>query len=380
LTLRGEATYPSGMQSVEVGLLRLYNAQGFHLRGGDEIVVTFVIGAIQVRAYLGPNPRHQVPTMQLGPPEPVEPENPEKKSRAKPQDIPPADKFPADFYTELVAIKKIRVDDEIATAFRDRNAAARDEVLERVEQERGSLTKALDFVAGVLGLRYHYLLVRTPIMEYPLAYRGAGASYAFGASLSIRFLPAHEWDISKDGLAVAKSWIPRLRDEWDWEQASEVLSWLLRAWSAEDPILEFVSLFIPLECVIPGSTPDTDFWQQEKKSLLEIVRKEASGQERKKLAAFVKKLTPPPASLSARFGEWARQAALPSWEEDVDTFRRFNKIRNELLHAGKVGSKSRVKPGEDDARALEMIAARYVSLALFGDANFFHIPKKDPAS
>jgi len=45
-----------------------------------------------------------------------------------------------------------------------------------------------------------------------------------------------------------------------------------------------------------------------------------------------------------------------------------------LVHAGNRRVKSRIAVAADDVRTLEDIAARYVSLALFGDANVYQIP------
>jgi hypothetical protein len=69
--------------------------------------------------------------------------------------------------------------------------------------------------------------------------------------LPITVTESYLLDISNEGLEAIRAKMPLLERKWTWEKASEILAWLLRAWGAEDPILRFVSLFIPLDCVIP---------------------------------------------------------------------------------------------------------------------------------
>lgn len=119
-----------------------------------------------------------------------------------------------------------------------------------------------------------------------------------------------------------------------------------------------------------------DAWDQKRSAVLAIIEKEAAAQDRNELSKFLTDLRPPPLPLASRFKKWATDAALPEWEHDVAAFTQFNKMRNLLVHAGKKGVKSRVTVAADDVRTLEDIAARYVSLALFGDANVYQIPKR----
>jgi hypothetical protein len=363
------------MTTVRIGYSRLYNARGCSLRGRDEVLLRFTFGTINVEAYVGPNPRHIIAAFKIGPAEPKDATVRGRVSRAREYELPFPETFPTDFYTELVATEAIEVDDALAAAFHGRDEVARAEMLRRAEEREPLLTTALDYVAGVLGLRLHYVLVRTPITEQRYAYRDKGAPYAFSTRLHVKVIATHEWDVSDEGLTATKSRMPTLRRGWTWEKAAEVLAWLLRAWAAEDPVLEFVSLFIPLECVIPKlPMMGKDAWDQRQRAVLAIIEKEAA-QDYNELSKFVTALRPPPPPLASRFEKWAADAALPGWKRDIETFRRFNRMRNSLLHAGTAGAKSHVVVEADNVRTLEDIAARYVSLALFGDTNVYQNPE-----
>ena len=186
----------------------------------------------------------------------------------------------------------------------------------------------------------------------------------------------YQWDVSDTGLTVTKIRMPTLQQGKTWKEAAEVLAWLLRAWAAEDPVLEFVSLFIPLERVIPPLPPmGKEAWDQKRNAILAILEKEASAQDRNELSKFLQTLRPSSPSLARRFKEWATDAALPGWTQDVEAFEKFQKMRNSLVHRGDRSVKSHITVAEDDVRTLEDIAARYVSLALFGNANVYQTPR-----
>src|SRR5258705_7072247 len=79
--------------------------------------------------------------------------------------VPSPEKFPSDFYTELVALQQVKVKGDLASAFQARDMQARDEILRIAAEHRLLLSLALDCVAGIIGLRLHSLLVAMPITE-----------------------------------------------------------------------------------------------------------------------------------------------------------------------------------------------------------------------
>jgi hypothetical protein len=363
------------MKIVRVGLGRLFNADGFSLLGRDEILLPFPLGSIEVLAYIGRNPRHIIGTFTIGPRQSQDPKA--KDSVSREYIIPSPEKFPADFYVELVAVQAIEVDDALGAAFHSGDMGARQDVLRKADERRPSLTAALDCVAGILGLRLHKILVTTSITEQLYTYRDNSTSYTLSMSLPVTVTESYELDVSDEDLAAIRNRIPKLKRAWPPEKAAEIFAWLLRAWAAEDSVLEFVSLFIPLELIIPNlPSPERNAWEQQRTALLDLIGKKSRSQELRELRHFVAKIQVPPPSLASRFENWAGRAALPGWREDVAAFRKFQRMRNSLVHAGEKPLKSRIAVGENDVRTLEDIAERYISLALFGDANIYESRKR----
>ena len=366
------------MKKVRVGLGRLYNAHACSLLGRKEIDMGFHFGAIDVHAYVGPKTRHIVLAMKVGPDKPIDEKlRSSHVTRERGYDVPSPEIFPADLYAELVATQLLEVEDALATAFYDRDDTARKEMLRRAREQKALFTSALDYTAGVLGLRLHHLLVSTPILEQCYAYRRKGEPYAFSIVLQVKNIGAYQFDATDEGVGAVKKRLPQLQPKWRWEKAAEVLAWLLRAWAAKDSVLKFVSLFTPLECVIPGVPKnELDEWEKNRKAILALVKEHAEVQDRKNLTGFLTGLRVPPQPLAERFGNWAAKAALPGWKNDVTAFRKFSKMRNSLLHAGQPDVEFRITVEPDDVRTLEDIAERYVSLALFGDANVYQSKKR----
>ena len=173
------------------------------------------------------------------------------------------------------------------------------------------------------------------------------------------------------GQNVIKERLTDLVSRWKCEKASEVLAWLLRAWSAEDPVLKFVSLFTPLESVMPPMPPDKKAkeFKENRDKIFSLIRDHADGLDKANLRMLVKDVPSPP--LAKRFENWASSAILPGWENDIVAFNKFSGMSNSLLHRGEPDVKFEVDILPDDVRTLEDITERYVSLALFGDANVY---------
>ena len=138
----------------------------------------FRVGDIDVDAYVGPHKRHVVFGAKVRSPVPKGERVPYRVSQEREHEVPSPEIFPADLYTELIATQALEVEEALATAFFDRDTAARGEVLGKAALKQALFTGALDFVAGVLGLHLHHLLVAMPIDEQCFAYRKPGDPYA----------------------------------------------------------------------------------------------------------------------------------------------------------------------------------------------------------
>jgi hypothetical protein len=277
--------------------------------------------------------------------------------------VPPAEFFGADAYLELVAACSVEVDDAVSVAFRERESGAGAVVLKMAEDKREELAGAVDLVAGVIGLRLHRQWLSGDSVERLLAFRGA-RSVAFSTPFKFHVVANPKVDEAK--LNAVVSGLPPLRRPMPY--ASSVLSWLLRAWgTSDDPINEFVSLFVPLEMILGNPEPPDASWSDRATAVREIIRLHA-GERTTELLEFLEKAVQPPSVLVRRFTKLARAAALPGWEADIRAVRQFASIRRELLHRGKKREVAlKATAGVEEVRTLEYIVERYVSYVLFAD-------------
>jgi hypothetical protein len=78
-----------------------------------------------------------------------------------------------------------------------------------------------------------------------------------------------------------------------------------------------------------------------------------------------------------KFEKLAKDSKFPGWKQDIIAFKKFKEMRNLLVHAGKK-AESKISVTENEVRTLEDLTARYVSFALYGDANIFQLPSTVP--
>src|SRR5262245_2571021 len=368
------------MVNIRVGCGRVYNASECSVVGRGEVGFEFKLPTTRVEVLVGPRVRHKIFEGTIGPPVPRDyVGSPEQITRRQPRRFPAPEKYPADLYVEIVAFDTLQVDDVLAEAFFRHEPAARSEMIRRTGERRAVLATALDLVAGYIGLRFSYLLVHNLITEQLYAYRDDGHSYAYGANL-LRFnvVEPFVWDLNDDAVAEMKKSI-RAQQGWNEPKAGDVLGWLLRAWGAEDKVLEFVSLFIPLECVIPAEgTERAEAWAADRDALLKLLDG-CDGPDKERALAFARDLRVPPPTLAARFAAWAERVALPGWHSDVEAFKTFNKVRNSLVHRGDPEVETQVEVSDADIRTLGDLVERYVSVTLFGDADVYRSPKRPNA-
>ena len=332
----------------------------------------FVLGEIEVKGTIGSGFKHVMLGLKFGPPRPniEKPDSPPTLRRG--YEMPSSELFPADLYVELIASQKIKLEDAVVDGFYAKDEKAQSEVIRRASQLEELFTSALDYAAGILGLRLHHTLVALPIHDQCFAYRGKGDLYACSVMFELTVPDEFKLKVGdKDGKATRRALPPLVKGR-DWKEAADILAWLLRAWCAKDSVLKFVSLFASLECVVPARLEDRSVvWEKERKAILGLVKKHGRDLDQKNLVKFAIGLKMPSPSISERFEGWATKEALKGWKNDIVAFKKFIRMRNLLLHAGKSGVEFRVSIGESDMRSLADIAERYVSLALFGDADVY---------
>jgi hypothetical protein len=352
-----------------IGYRRLYDAIGCSLVDQTELQVSASMDKLEVSIYLGPRPKLGISVIthagKFTVPGEVSPVfNVEYKKDAS------ESSYPRKFFTEIICTKQVEVSDDLSKAFKAKEPNAHNELLRLAEKDKDIYRSASDLMAGMIGLRFHKQFVLEIINENFLAMRDED-DWAFTFSspwlenlegVSLDSLGAEK--LTRAIQAVSKA-TPTSR-----EIGAPALTWLLRAWAARDSVLKFLALFIPIEMVLSGygGDPEKEVAKIENiKTIRELIVSQ-SGLASKQLLEFFNQiagnLRP---SLNERFEQLAKDAKIDGWEADVVAFKRFNSMRNKLLHRGDPNVRLATPISDEEIRHLEDIAERYISWALFGD-------------
>jgi hypothetical protein len=292
--------------------------------------------------------------------------NRRSKNAALVEQQPPQSGLDANCSTELIGLVWVDVDDSLAAAFQDKDPDAKKQVMKLANEQKADCMAAVDVAAAMVGLYIHPWLVSDRISESVVAFR-RDSTYTIQVWRDYTVIkPVTLW--VRDGARVQK----RMRAPKDLGRALRVAPWLLRAWSAsDDPVNEFVSLFVPFEVNLNKEQPPKkaqEEWAAKRDAILELVEKHG-GEHRKELRAFLEQ-TQRPSPLLERFQQQAKRSGLKDWKEDVIAGRVFNAKRNKLLHSGDTTLRpdTRVKVSAGQVRTLEELVHRYVGKTIFGRA------------
>jgi hypothetical protein len=133
-------------------------------------------------------------------------------------------------------------------------------------------------------------------------------------------------------------------------------------------VSRFISLFIPLEMLLKGSAgtdaPSTTLSRSDLDKVKSIILRSGCA-EAERLAAGLGSLRASGPSLPDRFEAMARVLFPDSMATDVEAFRKFNRIRNELVHQGRSSVDTQVKIRDGDVIHLQDLTEKYVGACLF---------------
>jgi len=349
-----------------IGLRRLYDSIGCGLSARSDLFYRFSLGKqFEAQIYMGARPRFGI---NVGSSDKyVAPGATTFLSNFAYHADATKSNYPRNFFTEVSVLIVVEISDSISEAFRKGDNQAAQELFQIASTREGEFKTVLDFIAGVIGLRFHRQFVLELINENLVAVREPNPAIQLTSS-SLEVL---------EGISLNENGVEQLQKIFHAVEEAEIniihgagniLSWLRRAWQERDTVNQFVSLFIPLECVLQGSGKGIPPEIKERaKAIRKIIRSHA-GEQRKELLTYFNSLCERQRpSLEVRFAELAEKANLTRWQSDVDAFSRFNKLRNALLHRGDPSVKLQVSISEDEVHTLEDIVERYVSYAIFGD-------------
>lgn len=357
------------MGTIRLGYGKLYNCPGITLKGREEILMKFPnIGGehLDAQVYIGPKPRYRTFSFTISAiPKDLSFEEITDDVQRTIYEIPPIDKMHGKLFTQILILQAIEVDDATADSLVSLEALAKDKALKMAAAAEARLDAVGCLVAGIIGMRLHPSLVSVYVGETFYAFPSLGTKYAVSIQWKMNSSKSFEWSKENDD-AIMKG-VRSLTFKSDTtDTARRVLTWLLRAWGEADTTTKFLALFIPLEMILEGVFSQTDKWSASITNIRELVQTYGA-EQRDSLLTFLGQLNPPPPTLGSRFETLAKAAGMPEWELDATALRRFNRMRNDLLHRGDPPVSLKVSVGESDTRTLQDIVERYVNYVLFGD-------------
>ncbi|MGC4100849.1 hypothetical protein [Ferruginibacter sp.] len=341
------------MAKIKVALGRFYNAKFCTIEKAKEIIWTLDFRDIEIMCRLGNGTSLNTYVFH---------DENEKLANTS------SEKYPAELYFEVIAYKLIDVNDVIASELSNHNLEAREKVYKEILVHEESLISALNYAAGMLGLRLSPELVKLPIFDIEHKYVfisnklfSLESSLAIQVKKDINFLAP-----GKEKLSLKMESL-KLEDKDPLKKSIECLTWFLRAWGTEDYVLKFVSFFTALEPIIPlFDREEKKKYKIAKAKLLEMLKSQEK--EDKDLTLFINRIHLP-ISLSKRFENWAKQIQLDGWENDIVDFERFYKIRNQLLHQGDSSIAKTPFATNKDLEELETLTHKYANWALYNKRN-----------
>lgn len=343
----------------KIGLRRLYDALGCRIQGMSEIQHRFPIpGNGELSFYIGPKP-----TMGIVAFEPSEPYCiPGKKSNM----LQAISDYKSDCFMEIAIFFPISVSEKVSLGLANKDKMATDYLLNEAEKEKTSYTKILDTICGLVGLRFHRQFILKPLVENSFIASGPVLISNFTGDFAEVLETVALTQFGLDSLKSHLELFCRL-DEKGQADVSQVFQWLLRAWRERDHVAKFLYLFIPLECIL-GSSDEID--EKTKRSINSLRNLVATSDDIEKsdllnlLNRIESRFAP---TLISRFEAFAQTEKIEGWEADIKAFKKYNRTRNLLLHAGKANVLSHIDI-DQETRTLEDLVERYVAIYVFGNS------------
>ncbi len=370
------------MTLIRTGCKRLYNSPGCSIESANDLEYSFQMANMDAMVHIGRDPKlgicatsgtqYVVPGMKT----PFQQLAFGRTDASRLKDI--------GLLTEIVCCKMIEVPEELGVAFHANDPAATQQLLDVTQSKVGSFRPGLDLIAGVVGLRFHRQFVQELLTESPVVFREDNTPTQRYHGPIVEVL--EDITLNKagiDSLGGTLRLIGTARPETQ-EFGASVLVWLLRAWSETDPFSKFMSLFIPIEVILSQVRFDSTEMADQRaidNEIRSVLLDHGGTRSGEMIAEYdkLRQLVHPP--LTARFEYLAREAKIIGWESDVVAFKRFNRIRNGILHRGDRDIATQVPVGgeiKEESRQLEDLAERYVSWSLFRDGEPYRSRYRPP--
>jgi hypothetical protein len=344
-----------------IGVRRLYDALGCGLVTEKEICASGPIdGGKNVSVYIGPKPPLGVLTLEAE--QYLIPGKESKLFHANHE-------YKSDCYLEIVITMEYEASEKISDGILAKDKHAREELLDVIKNKSELFEKLIDSISGIMGLKFHRQLVLKPLIENPIILSGPEHVSNFtGPGLEV----LGQIDINENAQIILDGYVEALEsvNEDVLSKAGSIFHWLTKAWREHDLVAKFIYLFIPLEGILQSDTEIPNEAHSNIENLINLVQKSDSS-DKEKLLSFLedtkKKYGP---NLNTRFEEFAKKSAIPGWETDVKVFKKYNRMRNLLVHAGRKDIRTHINI-EEETRTLEDLVERYLSVALLGNHDVY---------
>jgi hypothetical protein len=354
------------MPLIRAGFRRLYDAIGCSLAEQKELTLSEIniTSKISGAIYLGPTPRFGIALEDSN--KYIVPGEQNICFKAQYHRDVSKSGYPRSFFLEIFVFKDFEVPEDIFHAFYAKDSQAQGALFQLVENEGENFKAVMDLLAGIIGLRFHRQFVIKLINENLVALRGEN-DFAIGITssilevlegISLNFWGAETLKSLCLGITKAPEDVHQF--------AARVLKWLLRAWVENDPTKKFIALFIPLEIVLNriSTGPQIELRQMAKK--IRRLIQNHGGEEKKTLLEFFNRLVErQKPSIVSRFEVLAQEANMPGYEQDIEAFKQFNKLRTRLLHEGEEKVPLAVSVTPEELCHFEDLVERYVNYVLF---------------
>lgn len=358
------------MKTVRIGARRLYDSMGCSIANQQPFNLVFPFGDhLQAELYMGNKPKFGI-TVETEHDDYIIPGAQMRLGSFAYHADATQSAYPRNFFTEIICSQEEEISDELFAAFYRNDQEASQELLKRAETHKDEFNTVMDYLCGVLGLRFHPQFIQELLNENFVAFHNEQRAYNH-ASSSSQLLDSVQ--LNQRGIDIISHMFPELGkvEAKVAQKSGKILEWLIRAWAERDIIAKFNALFIPLEMILDDISGVLSADLRTHIQALQDFIQAQGGEETERLSNSLKEVTSKiRPSLIDRFNEFADQAKMPGWENDKTAFKMFNRIRNGLLHRGDPNVKIHVPVGVE-VQALEDLTERYVSYYLFGDTNVY---------
>jgi hypothetical protein len=354
------------MPIIKVGYRRLYDSLGCSITDNRTVDIAFPLGEhYHGWVYMGPKPKFGINVV-TGEEEYLIPGVPVQMHGEYQADATQSS-YPRSFFTEVTCIREVDVSVDLAAAFQRNEQQASNELLQLVADNEKEFRTLVDFLSGIIGLRYHPQFIIELINENFVAFSEANRAVT---SFSRPFRQLESIQITDVGIDQMSQFFPAISTVADKQAQScgRILGWLMCAWFEKDIVAKFNAMFIPLEMILEGVRGELSQDRRQQVEKIHELINTFGGEHKEELQTFLNQLIGNQRpSLIDRFSLFAEQARMPGWEHDIQAFRHFNKIRNGLIHRGDPNVRIYVTIGANEVYALEDLTERYVNYALFRD-------------